>query len=182
MKQLLDLWPVVLFFLVYQFQDIYVATMAIIAAVVLQSAFIWWRHKRLSTVQILTLVLVVLFGGATLMLRDPRFIQWKPTILQWIFAIAFITSHFVGEKLMIVRMLGSQLELPPPIWKKLNISWVVFFIVSGAANLFVAYSFDEAIWVKFKLFGLMGMTFLFIIVQVIWLSRFLPENTKLSDG
>lgn len=176
MKQILDIWPVILFFVVYQLQDIYAATAAILVAVVVQSGFFWWQNRRLSVVQTLTLVLVVLFGGATLLLRDPRFIQWKPTIVQWILAIAFAASHFVGDKLLIRRLLDAQVTLPHAIWIRLNLLWIAFFVLSGAVNLFVAYSFDEAIWVKFKLFGLLGMTFLFVLAQGLWLSRYLPED------
>lgn len=177
MKQLLDIWPVILFFLVYQWYGIYVATASIMIAVVVQSVLIWWKSRRLSPMQTVTLFLIVLFGGATLVLHDPLFIQWKPTLLQWIFALVFVGSHFVGDKPAIQRLLGSQMVLPPVIWKRVNFSWIVFFIVSGAANLFVAYSFDEETWVRFKLFGLLGMTFVFIVIQGIWLSRYLSEDS-----
>ena len=176
MKQLLDIWPVILFFLVYQWYGIYAATAAIMVAVVLQSAFLWWKNRRLSLMQMVTLLLIVLFGGATLVLHNPLFIQWKPTLLQWVFALVFAGSHFVGDKLAIQRLLDSQLALPPMVWKRVNLAWIVFFIVSGAANLLVAYSFDEETWVRFKLFGLLGMTFIFIVIQGIWLSRYLSED------
>ena len=181
MKQLLDIWPILLFFIVYQVQDIYAATAAIVVAVVVQSGFFWWRNRRLSSVQTLTLVLVVLFGGATLLLRDPLFIQWKPTILQWIFAIAFVASHFVGDKLLIRRLLGGQIKLPDNIWKRLSLLWVAFFVLSGAVNLYVAYTFDEAIWVRFKLFGMLGMTFCFILAQGVWLSRYMLDEAGHVD-
>lgn len=145
-------------------------------AVVLQSAFLWWKNRRLSLMQMVTLLLIVLFGGATLVLHNPLFIQWKPTLLQWVFALVFAGSHFVGDKLAIQRLLDSQLALPPMVWKRVNLAWIVFFIVSGAANLLVAYSFDEETWVRFKLFGLLGMTFIFIVIQGIWLSRYLSED------
>ena len=181
MKQFLDLWPVILFFVVYQLQDIYVATAAIIAAVALQSAFLWWQNRNLTPVQALTLLLIVLFGGATLALRDPRFIQWKPTILQWVLATVFAASHFVGKKLLICRLLDSQIELPVAVWQRLNLVWIAFFLLSGLANLLVAYGFDEATWVRFKLFGLLGMTFLFVLAQGIWLSRYLPKAGHHTD-
>lgn len=176
MKPLFDVWPVVLFFVVYQFFDIYVATAALLIAVMLHSSFLWWRFRSLSGAQTVTLVLVVLFGGATLLLHDPLFIQWKPTLLQWLFAVAFAASHLFGKKLLIRRVLDAQIDLPDPVWSRLSWMWVAFFLFSGTLNLIVAYTWDEAAWVRFKLFGLMGMTFLFVLAQGMWLSRYLPEE------
>ncbi len=177
MKQLLDLWPVLLFFVVYQWSTIYVATAVLMGAVVVHSLLVWRGERRLSPMQGLTLVLVLLFGGATLVLHDPRFIQWKPTLVQWLMALAFAGSHFIGQKPLIRRLLDAQIQLPPAVWTRLSLAWIGFFLFSGAANLFVAYTFDEATWVAFKLFGLLGMTFLFVLLQGIWLARHLPETT-----
>lgn len=176
MKPLLDLWPVLLFFVVYQWYSIYVATAVLMGAVVVHSLLIWWRERRLSPAQLLTLVLILPFGGATLVLQDPRFIQWKPTLLQWLMAVAFAGSHFIGEKPLIRRLLDQQVTLPPFVWTRLSLAWIGFFLLSGAVNLFVAYTFDEATWVSFKLFGLLGMTVLFVLLQGVWLARYLPEE------
>ncbi|MEO5341137.1 MAG: septation protein A [Magnetococcus sp. MYC-9] len=177
MKQLLELWPVLLFFIVYQRYDIYVATSVLMVAVVVHSGLVWWRARRLSSMQGVTLALVLLFGGATLILHEPRFIQWKPTLLQGLMAIAFAGSHFIGDKPLIRRLLESQIELPPALWNRLSLAWIGFFLFTGAVNLWVVYTFDEATWVSFKLFGLLGMTFLFVLLQGIWLARHLPEST-----
>ncbi|MBF0582788.1 MAG: septation protein A [Magnetococcales bacterium] len=176
MKPLLDLWPVILFFAVYQWYSIYVATASLMGAVVLHSILVWWRERKLSPSQLLTLGLVLPFGGATLLLHDPRFIQWKPTLLQWLMALAFAGSHFIGQKPLIRRLLDQQVTLPPTIWNRLSLAWIGFFLLSGAANLFVAYHFDEATWVSFKLFGLLGMTLLFLLLQGVWLARYLPAD------
>ena len=178
MKALLDIWPVLIFFVVYQLYDIYVATGAIMVAMGLQYGFLWWRYRHLSPVQVVTLLLVVVFGGATLMLRNPHFIQWKPTILQWLFAVAFFISQFVGEKPLIHRLLGTHMVLPQAVWKRLNGIWIAFFMVSGVINLFVVYTFDEATWVQFRMFGFLGMTLLFVLAQGIWLSKYMSEDTK----
>ncbi|MBF0184180.1 MAG: septation protein A [Magnetococcales bacterium] len=176
MKQLLDLWPVVLFFLTYQWSTIYVATAVLMVAVGLHSAIIWWQHRQLTPMQWLTLALVLLFGAATLLLQDPRFIQWKPTLLNWLMAAAFAASHFIGEKPLICRLLDSQIALAPPLWNRLSLAWIGFFLFSGLLNLWVAYQFDEATWVSFKLFGLLGLTLVFVLLQGIWLARHLPEE------
>ena len=176
MKQLLDLWPILLFFIFYQWYDIYMATAVLMGAVLLHSLLLWWRLRRLSPMQWVTLVLVLLFGGATLLLHEPRFIQWKPTLVQWLMALAFAGSHFIGNKPLIRRLLDSQLALPPEVWIRLSLAWIGFFVFSGAVNLLVVYNFDEATWVSFKLFGLLGMTFLFILLQGLWLVRYLPET------
>ncbi|MBF0461644.1 MAG: septation protein A [Magnetococcales bacterium] len=181
MKPFLDLWPVLLFFIVYQWYTIYVATAALMGAVVVHSLLVWWRERRLSPAQLLTLALVLPFGGATLVLHEPRFIQWKPTLLQWLMALAFAGSHFVGQKPLIRRLLDTQVELPPFVWTRLSLAWIGFFVLSGAANLFVAYHFDEATWVSFKLFGLLGMTVLFILLQGVWLARYLPAPPELRE-
>ena len=175
MKPLLDLWPVCVFFIAYQWYSIYIATAVLMAAVGVHSLLTWWRERRLTPMQWLTLGLVVLFGGATLILHEPRFIQWKPTLLQWLMALAFAGSHFIGKKPLIRRLLDAQVVLPSAVWTRLSLSWIGFFLFSGAANLWVAYHFDEATWVSFKLFGLLGMTFLFILLQGIWLARHVSD-------
>ncbi|WP_130472375.1 septation protein A [Candidatus Magnetaquicoccus inordinatus] len=181
MKQLLELWPVLLFFLTYQWSDIYSATAVLMAAVTVHSAVLWWHKRQLTPMQWMTLLLVLVFGGATLLLQDPRFIQWKPTLLNWLMAAAFAGSHFVGEKPLIRHLLDSQISLPQPLWRRLSLAWILFFLFSGLLNLFVAYNFDEATWVSFKLFGLLGLTLLFVVLQSIWLARHLPDETTAAD-
>jgi len=128
---------------------------------------------------LVTLALVVIMGGATVISQDKTFIQWKPTVVNWLFATAFFGSQFIGEKTILQRMMGQNLSLPAPAWQKLNYAWVAFFTFSGIANLYVAYNFSEDIWVNFKLFGLLGLTFVFIIAQSFYLYRFMnPEGEE----
>ena len=118
------------------------------------------------------------------MLGDPTFIQWKPTLLNWVFALVFLTSQYIGKKSMVHRMMGAQITLPEAIWTRLNMSWVAFFIISGLANLYVAFYYglelDEKTrmdnWVNFKLFGLMGLTFIFVSAQAIYLTKHMQEK------
>ena len=206
MKLLYDLFPIILFFVSYHQADKIIAntpvggwidpsqpeqvaatiiatTIAIIASFIQVGGY-WVKHQRFEKMHIVSLALITVLGGVTIVFGDPAFIQWKPTLLNWAFAAVFLGSQFIGEKSLVQRMMGGQIELPDPVWVKLNISWVLFFIFSGAANLYVAFFYglemDEKtrmdIWVNFKLFGLMGMTFVFVIAQGIYLTRHMTEK------
>lgn len=171
MKFLHDFFPIILFFVFFKLYGIYAATLAAIVAAVAQSALFWLRHRRLEKMHVINLVLIVVFGGATLVFQDETFIKWKPTILNWLFGAVFLASHFIGEKTVIERMLGANITLPAPLWSRLNFSWGMFFILLGVTNLYVAFNFATETWVDFKVFGLMGLTLLFVMLQVLYLSR-----------
>jgi len=177
MKFLFDFFPILLFFLAYKFFDIYIATAVAIAASVIQVGMFWFKHKRFENSHLITLVIVTLFGGATIILQDEMFIKWKPSVLNWVFAIAFLGSQFIGNKTIAERMMSKSVTLPAAIWSKLNISWVIFFFSLGIINLYVVYNFDTDTWVNFKLFGMMGLTLLFIFAQAIYMSRHM-ETTE----
>lgn len=136
------------------------------------------KHKNFNKNQTITFVLFIIFGGATLMFRDPTFIKWKPTVINLVFALIFLGSTFIGDKPLAQRFLGSAIEAPKSIWLKLNTAWIIFFIAVAAANLYIAYNFSEEFWVNFKLFGMTGLTFLFIILQIIVLSRYISTKTE----
>ena len=177
MKLLFDFLPVVLFFAAFKVYGIYVATAVAVGASIAQVGFSWLRHRRVETMHLVTLALIVVLGGATLLLHDETFIKWKPTAVNWAFAAAFLGSQFVGRKPLVERMLTDTLELPGPVWQRLNLSWVVFFLAMGAANIYVAYHFDTDTWVNFKLFGMLGLTIVFLIVQAFYLARHIkPEE------
>ena len=176
MKFLYDFFPIVLFFIAYKLYGMYVATAVIIVASLLQVGFSWFRHRKVEKMHLITLVIVLVFGGLTLILQDPVFIKWKPTVVNWLFATAFLGSQFIGAKTLVERMMSTQIDLPPPVWRRLNLTWIVFFVVSGAANIYVAYNFSEDTWVNFKLFGVLGLTIAFIIVQAFYISRHLPDE------
>jgi intracellular septation protein len=171
MKLLFDLFPVILFFIAYKLADIYVATAVAIAAGVVQVAWSRWRHGQVQTMHWITLGLLVVFGGMTLLLHDPTFIKWKPTVVNWLFAVAFLGSSLFMERSLLQRSMEHAVNLPAPVWTRLNLAWVLFFILMGVANLYVAYNFAEATWVNFKLFGMLGLTVLFLLAQGIYLSR-----------
>jgi intracellular septation protein len=182
MKLLYDFFPILLFFIAYKVYDIYVATAVTIAAAFVQTGLYWLRHRRFENTHLLTLGLLVVFGGLTLILHDPVFIKWKPTLVNWLFAIGFIGSQFIGRKPLVERMMGHAVSLPAPIWSRLNQAWTWFFVAMGALNLYVAYNFSEDTWVNFKLFGMLGLTLAFVIAQSLYLSRHLvAENDAEED-
>ncbi len=176
MKLLFDFLPIIVFFVVFQWRDIYAATAAIVVVMAVQIAVQWLRERKVNNMLLVSGGLVALFGGATLLLRDPIFIQWKPTIVYAIFAAAFLGSRFIGRKTLTERVMGEAISLPVAMWRQLNLMWVGTFVVLGAANLYVVYNFSEATWVNFKLFGTLGLTLLTVIAQAIWIAARTPEH------
>ncbi len=175
MKQLLDFFPILLFFVAYKLYGIYAATLTAIMASVVQVAVYWLKYRRFETMHLLSLGIITVFGGATLFLQDEMFIKWKPTVLNGLFALVFLLSQWIGRKPLIERMMSAHVDAPPGVWRKLNLAWVTFFLVMGATNLFVVYNFDTDAWVNFKLFGLLGLTFLFVLAQSLYLFRYMPQ-------
>ncbi|KXU39473.1 septation protein A [Ventosimonas gracilis] len=184
MKQLLDFIPLILFFIVYKieprsiellgqsltFGGIFSATAVLIASSLLVYGALFIRYRKLDKGQWLTLIGCLAFGGLTLALHDETFLKWKAPIVNWLFASAFALSAFIGDKPIVQRMLGHLVELPAALWLRLNMAWVLFFLISGAANLFVAFTFDS-IWVDFKVFGSLAMTLVFLLGQGVFLAR-----------
>lgn len=181
MKFITDLFPIILFFLAYQFSDIYVATAVAIAAAFLQVAGLWLLRRKVEKMHLVTLALLVVFGGLTLLLRDPLFIMWKPTVINWLFGVVFIGSQFIGERTLVERMMDQAVTLPNNIWLQLNMAWALFFFSMGGLNLFVAFNYSEEIWVNFKLFGMMGLTFLFVILQALYMARFMTQQEPTQE-
>jgi intracellular septation protein len=211
MKLLFDFFPIILFFVSYyqasflventfigQLVDLekpdfinatLIATAVAIVASFVQVAIHWIKTHKFERMHIFSLVLITVLGSITIFLGNPAFIQWKPTILNWLFAGVFLGSMYVGEKAIIQRMMSEHIELPENVWRTLNLSWVAFFFISGTANLYVAFYYNLGAsaetrmdtWVNFKLFGLMGLTIAFVILQAIYLSRHITED-ELESG
>lgn len=175
MKLLFDLFPIIVFFAAYKFAGIYAATAVAIAATFAQIGWVWFRHGKVDTMLWISLVLIVVFGGATLVLQDPTFIKWKPTILYWLFSVVLLGAQLLFNKNLIGAMMQGQLKLPDAVWLRLNLSWAGFFALMGALNLYVAYNFSEADWVNFKLFGVMGLMLAFIVAQGFLLSKYMQD-------
>ena len=197
-KQFIDFIPLLLFFIVYKTEPravdilgntymvggIFSATAMLIISSVVVYGILYVKQRKLEKSQWLTLVACLVFGSLTLAFHSETFLKWKAPVVNWLFALAFIGSHFVGDRLLIKRIMGHALTLPDPVWTRLNIAWIAFFLFCGAANLFVAFTF-QSIWVDFKVFGSLGMTVLFLVGQGIYLSRHLhdadPTTPKTED-
>ncbi len=208
MKLLYDLFPIILFFVTYHKADtlvqntplgnlvdtnqpeVIVATIlatgiAIIASFIQVGGF-WLKNRRFEKMHLFSLAIISVLGGITILFGNPAFIQWKPTVLNWAFAVVFLGSQYIGSKNIMHRMIGGQIELPEHVWIRLNWSWVIFFLLSGIANLYVAFYYglelDEKtrmdIWVNFKLFGLMGLTFVFVIGQAFYMARYIKDTPR----
>ena len=175
MKFLYDLFPVALFFVAIQIWDIFVATAVAIGATIVQVGWLLVRRKKVQPMLWASLAIIVVFGGLTLYLRDKTFILWKPTVLYWLFGSVLAGGALLGRNL-IRALLSEQMRLPEPIWARLNWSWVGFFAFMGIANLYVAFNYSEKIWATFKLFGGMGLMFLFVIVQSLVLAKYLHDD------
>jgi len=189
-KQLIDFIPLIIFFTVFKipareiellgttftFGGIFSATFVLIISSIIVYGAIFAKNRKLDNAQIITLLGCLFFGGLTLFFHNETFLKFKAPIVSWIFAAVFIGSHFIGGKPLIQRMLEKALEanLPPKVWFKLNIYWIIFFIISGLANLFVAFTF-ESIWVDFKVFGSLAMTLIFLVIQTIYLYPYLKH-------
>jgi intracellular septation protein len=175
MKFLFDLFPVILFFAAFQLWGIYVATAVAIGASVAQIGWLALRRRKIEKMLWASLAIIVVFGGLTLVLHDKTFIQWKPTVLYWLFGAVLAGSALSGRNL-IRSMMSEQMRLPARVWTRLNWSWVGFFAFMGAANLYVAYNFSESAWVSFKLFGGMGLMLAFVLAQAAFLARYVEEE------
>jgi intracellular septation protein len=175
MKFLFDLFPVILFFAAFQLWDIYVATSVAIAASFAQIGWLALRRKKIDPMLWASVAIIVVFGGLTLLLHDKTFIQWKPTVLYWLFGAVLAGGALAGRNL-IRSMMSQQIQLPEAVWARLNWSWVGFFAFMGTANLYVAYNYSESAWVNFKLFGGMGLMLLFVLAQGLVLARYVEDK------
>ncbi|MBE8215641.1 MAG: septation protein IspZ [Endozoicomonadaceae bacterium] len=184
MKQVIEFIPLIFFFIFYKMSPktfeimnhsitlggIYTATGSLIITTTLVVMIEWIYYKTISKGQLITLAAVLIFGGLTLCFKNDLFIKWKAPVINWVFGLTFLLSAFIGKKPIIERLMSHAIQLPSSIWHKLNMSWAVFFMILGSLNLYVAFHF-EAIWVDFKIFGSLGLTIFFTLVQVILLRK-----------
>lgn len=176
MKFLFDLFPILLFFIVFKTAGIFYATAAAIVATLAQIGWVKFRHGKVDGMLIASGVIVVVFGGATLLLHDETFIKWKPTVLYWLFAVVLFFAEIFWRKNLIRSMMGQQLQMPDPIWTRLNHAWAGFFALLGIANLYVAFHYPTETWVNFKLFGTTGLMLAFVVLQSLLLSKYIEEK------
>lgn len=176
MKILIDFFPVVIFFITYKFAGIYPATVSAVGAALLQNLYQFWRYKKWDGMQLFTLVLLIVLGGATLFFHNDIFIKWKPSVINWFLAIVFLWTDVFCALPLIQRLMQEHISLPSPIWQRLNRLWVGFFTLMGFVNLYVVYHYSTDVWVNFKLFGMLGLTIIFVMLQ----SFYLAKHIKLS--
>ncbi len=178
MKMLFDLFPVILFFAAFKVYGIYVATAVAIGATFAQIAWLWFRRKKIDTMLWVSLGVITVFGGATLIFENETFIKWKPTVLYWLFGAVLTISAVFFRKNLVRAMMEKQVSLPDEIWTRLLTSWIGFFVVMGVLNLYVAYNFSTDAWVNFKLFGGMGFMLVFVLLQAIMLARHAQDKNE----
>jgi intracellular septation protein len=178
MKLLFDLFPILLFFIAFKFQGIYVATAVAIAATVAQIVWTKFRHGKVDTMLWVSFAIIAVFGGATLILHDETFIKFKPSVLYWLFAIILLVSNGLFHKNLMRSLLQEKIALPVHVWNRLNLIWSIFFGVLGFINLYVAFNYSTDTWVTFKLFGFTGLMLVFILGQGAWLARYIDEKKE----
>ncbi|RYF57277.1 MAG: septation protein A [Comamonadaceae bacterium] len=182
MKLLLDFFPIILFFAAFKLWDIYVATGVAIAATILQIGWLRYSTGKVEPMQWLSLGIIVVFGGATILAHDDTFIKWKPTVLYWLMGGALAAGLLVFRKNLLKSLMGAQLDLPEPAWRAMTWSWVTFFAVMGVLNLWVAFNYDTDTWVTFKLFGGLGLMAVFIVAQAVFLGRYMKDGKEAGAG
>ena len=182
MQLFIDYLPILFFFGAYFYEGIYFATTVLMAVMPLVLLLQWFITRKLNKIYLASTALVLLLGTATLYFRNPLFLYWKPTVLNWAIALAFLGSQFIGDKTFVQRMMQSAAELTAAQWRRLNSIWVAFFIVVGCINLYVAFAFSEATWVKFKLFGMLGVTIVFVLIQTVWLTMTIKKNESADQS
>jgi len=182
MKLLLDFFPIALFFVAFKLWGIYVATAVAIVATICQIAWLRYSTGKVEPMQWLSLGIIVVFGGATILAHDETFIKWKPTVLYWLMAGALAGGLLLFRKNLLKSLMGAQLELPEVAWRAMNWSWIGFFTVMGVLNLWVAYHFDTDTWVNFKLFGGLGLMAVFVVGQALYLGRYMKDGKEAGAG
>lgn len=180
MPLIYEILPVFLFFIAFKFYDIYVATLVGIIATLIQVIVYRYLQGRFESKQVITLGVFILFGGLTIYFHDPIFVKWKPTIIFWIFALVAMCFQLFTRKPVMERLMGNvfkeKAEVPKQVWKNLSIAWIMFSIIVGAVNLYIAYYFDNNAWVNFKFYGLTSALILFSLAQTAYLMKHLPAE------
>jgi intracellular septation protein len=171
MKLLYDFFPILVFFIVFKIWGIYAATASAIVVSALQVIAYRIKMGKFERTQLITLALISVLGGATLIFHDPMFIKWKVSVINWIFGLVFLGSEFIGKNNLVKRMLAEKISLPDPVWRRLNFAWVAYFLILGCVNIYVVYHFSTNAWVDFKLFGVLGLTIVFVVFQAFYLNK-----------
>lgn len=177
MQLLADYFPLILFFVAFKWQGIYFATSVAIVASIVQIAWLRWKRGRVSTVNWLSLAIIAVFGGATLLLHDETFIKWKPTVLYGLFGVILAGGRLIFKRNLLSHLMAG-ITLPEPVWVRLTWAWVAFFAFMGAANWYVAFHYPTDIWVNFKVWGGIGLFLAFALAQGMMLARHVREEAS----
>jgi intracellular septation protein len=210
MKLFLDFLPIILFFGVFKFADLHadaaaryatehlgfvvsggvvgpeeapvlLATVVVIVATLVQITLLLLMRRKVDTMLWVTFGLITVLGGATVWFHDPTFIKWKPSALDWAMALALWLSQAAFGKNLLQVLVGEQLVLPKPVWQRLNLAWIAFFVLMGVVNLYVAYNYSTSVWATFKVFGLTGLMLLFMVAQGFYISRHIEDEEPAVD-
>ena len=186
MNLLFEFLPLFLFLGTFVYQDIYTALMVLMIAMPIGLLAKCVYTRSIDKMYLWSTVFLLIAGALTLYFRNPLFLYWKPTAFYWVLAMVFLGSQFLSDVPLVQRFFGlidslGFEQVTAAQWAKLNIVWVLFFIGAGALNIYVAYTFDQATWVKFKVFGLMALTFVFILGQTFWLTNLVSESDEQTD-
>jgi intracellular septation protein len=207
MKLFFDFLPIILFFAAFKVADLHaeaaaryatehlgfvvsggvvgvneapvlLATVVVMAATLVQIGVLLLMRRKVDTMLWVTFALITVLGGATIWFHNPTFIKWKPSALDWAMALALWLSQALFGKNLLQALIGEQIELPRPVWQRLNLAWIVFFALMGIANLYVAYHYSTSVWATFKVFGLTGLMLLFMVAQGFYISRYLKDDDE----
>jgi intracellular septation protein len=183
MNLLFEFLPLVLFFVAFVYKGIYTALVVLMVAMPIGLLVKYIRKGTLDKMYFWSTVLLLIAGGFTLYFRNPVFLYWKPTVFYWVVAIAFLASQFFSQRPLVQRFFGlvegfSVERITATQWSKLNLVWVLFFAGAGILNIYVAYNFEQATWVKLKVFGMMALMFVFMLVQTFWIARLIGDESS----
>ncbi|MCD2166614.1 septation protein A [Comamonas koreensis] len=178
MKFLIDFFPILLFFAAFKVWGVFVATGVAIVATIAQIAYLRFKVGKVEPMQWISLGVIVVFGGATLLFHDESFIKWKPTVLYWVMAAVLLGGQWFFNKNLMQKLMSAQVQLPQRVWNTVNYSWAIFFTIMGIVNIWVAYQFDLDTWVTFKMFGGLGLMLVFVLGQAMYLSRHIQQNPE----
>lgn len=176
MQMLVEFLPLLMFLGAFLYTgDLLVGLQVLMVAMPIAFLIKWRLTGKIDKILLGSTVLLIIMGSISLVTENLNFLFWKPTVFYWVLAVAFLVSQFVGEKPFVQRFLGTVGDIPIRQWRQLNVVWIVFLVAAGFLNLYVAFNYSQKAWAYFKVFGFLGLTFLFIVGQFIWLSRHLQE-------
>lgn len=181
MNLIFEFLPLILFLGAFFYKGIYFALVVLMIAMPIGLVIKYIRTKTFDKMYFWSTVFLLIAGTLTLYFRNPLFLYWKPTVFYWVVAVVFLGSSWVGDKPLVQRFFGLVEGMPVEKitrsnWTRLNIVWVLFFVAAGILNLYVAYNFSQATWVKFKVFGLMALTFAFMLAQTFWIASLIGAD------